>query len=273
MPDLPFRCFPMGRRGQAITPYSSFGMSITQRCWKIWIPWRHTRYIRELPVQKISPFLLCIYVCLQAPCRSEEIVDIKLFPVETQTSGIKLHQFCIPCAVWELRFQTGKSEKYKSKLVQSCSPVKSVIISENKRWGGLCQMISLQSVLLFSGWVHSQSRENWEKRHGLSQGKLRIQPAQPKQSRSRSCIAIIHLDFIPGVQSPGAFPGAAADKGHRRASFLPQTPREGCSGLFPCSQQITRGGRVAGKQQLQADAVPTLLLSVCSCHSSAEERA
>lgn len=77
-------------------------------------------------------------------------------------------------------FKLGSLKMYKSKLVQSCSPVKSIIISENKIWRGHCQIISVQSVLLFSDWVQSQSRENWEERHGLSQGKLRIQPAQQK---------------------------------------------------------------------------------------------
>lgn len=77
-------------------------------------------------------------------------------------------------------FKLGNLKMYKSKLVQSCSPVKLVIISEGKIWEGYCQIISVQSVLLFSDCVQSQSIENWEERHWLSQGKLRIQLTLPK---------------------------------------------------------------------------------------------
>ena len=81
------------------------------------------------------------------------------------------------------------------------------------------------------------------------------------------------LGFHSCVQPSWALPAAAVHQGRGSPGFLPQTPRDNSSGPFPCSQRIARNERVAGNDQRQADAAPTLLLPACSSQPLAGGRA
>lgn len=142
-----------------------------------WIPWWHVSRVWQLPAQEISPFSVThLSVLTNALQKGRNYGYYRCFHCRNTDLRVKLHQLSIPSIheVWKC---------VKAKLVQPCSPVSSGTISGNKWQGGLCQMISVQSVLLPSNLAQNQSRESWEERHGLFQGKLRIQPVQPKSSQ------------------------------------------------------------------------------------------
>lgn len=118
-----------------------------------------------------------------------------------------------------------------------------------------------------------QSRESWEEGQGLSQGKLRIQPNQPEQFQSQSCIRRIHLDFTAVCHCCRCFQQFQQLEAVVPSSNLLWSPREASSGPIPWSWKTASAGKAAGKDQWQADADPTQLLLASSSHLLAQERA
>lgn len=162
-PFLLFRCFPGECRGQASIPYSSFGVSFTHKFWNIWIPCWHMSYIRELPAQEISPcFLTHVGVFANAlqKGRNSKYYTFQCKNTDFESQITPVFHFMRACVRSESIQKQNCGERGLSASTASvvpCLPVSSGTISGNKRQGGLCQVISAQSMLLSSNLGQNQS--------------------------------------------------------------------------------------------------------------------
>lgn len=134
-------------------------------------------YIRELPAQEISPcFLTHVGVFANALQKGRNskyyTFHCKNTDFESQITP-DFHFMCVCVRSESIQKQNcgGRGSSASTALVVPCLPVSSGTISGKKRQGGLCQVISAQSVLLCSNMGQNQSRGNQKKKQGLSQGK------------------------------------------------------------------------------------------------------